>query len=140
MKATIKVEKEVELDHIQVIAKVRYWEDAEVNGESDERGDLIPCREGENWYPIIDVSTGKIRNWQQGKTAKVHYKVCDCGVYRLLDAEGNIVGEIDGYVPGFMCPADNGYGDYIIMNIDADGNIEDWQFSKKDIESFTEQE
>lgn len=26
-----------------------------------------------------------------------------------------------------MCPADEGYGDYIIMNIDEDGIIQGWR-------------
>lgn len=32
------------------------------------------------------------------------------------------------YVPDdFLCPGDNGYGDYIILKVGADGQIEKWR-------------
>lgn len=69
MKAKIKIEKEVELKTLSVKAGVRYWEDAEVNGVEDTDGTLIPCRNGDDWCPEIDIETGRILNWEQGKTA-----------------------------------------------------------------------
>ena len=34
----------------------------------------------------------------------------------------------DDYVPGdFLCHGDNGYGDYIIFKVGADGFIEGWE-------------
>ena len=84
MKTKIKVLTEVEVTTIKVNAGVRYWEDTEVNGESDETGEMIPCREGDRWKPIINIDTGKIENWKQGVTADVHYKVCDDGVYTIM--------------------------------------------------------
>lgn len=139
MKAKIKIEieKVVEIKTLNVNAGVRYWEDAIVNGVEDEKGDLIPCREGKRWKPIIDIESGKILNWEQGKSAEIHYKVCDDGVYTVCDENGEAVLEIEGYVPKTMYPADNGYGDYIIMNIDENGVIKDWAF---DIDDFTEEE
>lgn len=134
MKAKIKIEKEVELKTLQVDAGVRYWEDSSVNGTEDtEDGDLIPCKDNDRWKPVIDIDSGKILNWEQGKKARIHYKICDDGIYTVLDVDGNIVVQIDGYVPNTMCPAENGYGDYIIMNVDEDGKIENWRF---DIDDF----
>lgn len=134
MKTTIKVEKEVELKTLIVHAGVRYWEDAEVNGKEDENGDLIPCRVGDVWRPIIHIDSGVITNWKQGATSKIHYKVCDCCGWDLLDENGNILlSAEDGYVPSTLCPAENGYGDYIIMSVDEHGKIEGWEF---DIEDF----
>lgn len=138
MKATLKTEKEVELKTLIVHAGVRYWEDSEVNGQEDTEGDLIPCRVGDSWKPIIDIDSGVITNWKQGTTAKLHYKVCDCCGWELLDADGKIIlSSEDGYVPKTLCPADDGYGDYIIMDIDENGKIEGWNF---DIEDFKNDE
>jgi hypothetical protein len=129
MKAVVKIEKEVELKTLVVEAGVRYWEDAEVNGENDtEYGTNIPCKEGDLWKPIIDLETGVIKNWEQGKTANVHYKVCDAGSYYLQDADGNTILSIDeNYVPDIMCPEGEGYGDYIKMKIDENGKIANWE-------------
>lgn len=141
MKATIKIEKEVEVKTLCVSAGVRYWEDSEVNGESDtEEGEAIPCKVDKCWCPEIDVNTGIILNWTQGVTASIHYKVCDAGTYILRDAEGNQLCEADGYVPDCLCPKEEGYGDYIIMDIDKDGKIQDWEFGQKDIAWLMDQE
>lgn len=138
MKHKIKMEKEVELKTLKVRAHVRYWCDATVNGvdgdDAAPEGDMgIPCREGDLWCPVIDIATGRIENWPQGTTASLHYKVCDEGVYTLVDVDGNEVGEKDGYVPDCMCPESPGYGDYIIMDIDANGVIQKWRFNPSDI-------
>ena len=63
----------------------------------------------------------------KGFTAQVHYKVCDDGVYTVTDKDGNTIVEHEGYVPSIMCPAKNGYVDYIIMNIDENGFIQGWK-------------
>jgi hypothetical protein len=140
MNVKIKKEVEVSVSELHVKAGVRYWEDSEVNGESDEEGTLIPCRVGDYWEPIINLETGKIRNWAQGVTANIHYKVCDDGEYFLKDLDGKTVLSYDGYVPDCLCPKDSGYGDYIIMDISESGQIMDWQFTQKHLEEFTERD
>lgn len=137
MKVTIKVEKEVEINFIQVNAGVRYWEDASVNSKEDTNGVLIPFKVDDRWKPIIEINTGIIKDWPIGTTANIHYKICDDGIYQLIDVNGDIVLEKDGYVPGIMCPEENGYGDYIIMNIDVNGSIKDWV---PDISDFIDNE
>jgi hypothetical protein len=121
----IKETKQVEVAMLRVFARVRYWEDGKLNGQEDVNGDM-PFRSGDLWCPIIDLEAGKIIDWPSGNTASLHYKVCDAGEYSLLGVDGNFVKKIDGYVPKIMCPADNGYGDYIIMNIDDTGKIAGW--------------
>lgn len=114
--------------YIEVEAGVRYWEDTTVNDIEDEDGTLIPFRKGGAWCPTIDLQTGKVLNWPAGTTANVHYKVCDDGRYWLLDRDFVRIAEREGYVPGdFLCHGDNGYGDYIIMVIGADGRIADYE-------------
>lgn len=125
MKVTLKVDNEFEIKTVQVEAGARYWEDTTVDGAEDVNGDLIPCRNGDNWCPEIDLETGIILNWKQGITAEVHYKVCDDGTYYLKDAGGNIVLVKEGYVPGFF--PDEHFGDYIIMSINETGKITNWE-------------
>lgn len=127
MKIEVKITKEVDVVTLQIEACPRYWEDATVDGVEDTEGTLIPCREGDLWKPLIDLDSGMILNWIKGKKAEVHYKVCDRGSYRLLDKEGKAQLAIeDNYVPNIACPEKCGYGDYIIMNIDSNGQIQNW--------------
>lgn len=135
MKHTVTVKKEVEVTTLDCDIGVRYWEDGEVNGVDDTEGNLIPLRSGDRWKITIDLETGKIQSWPNGVTAKTHYKVCDSGVYYLLDSEGNVVAKKDGYVPSMLCPKENGYGDYVIMEIDGEGVISGF---KADLECFAE--
>ena len=108
-------------------ANVRYWEDAEVNGQVDEDGSLIPLRSGDCWCPTIDLDSGTIPDWPDGVTASIHYKVCDEGTYTLINEAGDEVRRIEGYVPAIMSPGGSGYGDYIIMQIDGAGKIANWR-------------
>lgn len=132
----------VAVKYLRARCGVRYWEDAVVNGERDNDGSRIPCRtpaydrkrRRDIWCPTIDLDTGKILNWPEGTTARLHYKVCDDGDYALLDADFGTVKSINGYVPDIMCPGDAGYGDYVIMTIGADGVIANWRVDLADFE------
>lgn len=144
MKITNKKHVEVEAIFLKADATVRYWQDSEIDGvedndcEEEPNEPQMPCAEyvGEqdkclraynwHWRPIIDINTGRIVNWSNGVTASIHYKVCDEFYCDILDEEENIVCSYDGYVPHCMCPKENGYGDYIILDIDENGSIRDW--------------
>lgn len=127
MKIKAQFKKEVEVVAIRVNAEVRYWEDATVNGVEDTDGSLIPLRFETLWSPTIDLDTGRVRDWPEGTTADIHYKVCDAGEYELIDADGNMVALKSGYVPDMLSVGDNGYGDYIIMEIGPAGLIKGWE-------------
>lgn len=116
-------------DYIEVSAKVRYWEDSEVNDKSDNDGLLIPLRKNDCWCPIVRLADGFVVDWPEKTTASIHYKVCDAGEYFLLDANKNRVAKWCGeYVPDkFLCHGDDGFGDYIIFNVDGSGMIEKWR-------------
>lgn len=121
----------MKVNTLKLKAHVRYWEDSQFNGvEDDNKGSLAPCKINDLWCPVIDVSSGKITNWKLGTTAKIHYKVADgCG-YELIDSDSNIIlSRDDGYVCRTLNPVENEGGDYIIMNIDKNGFIEDWKFN-----------
>ncbi|EHQ41510.1 hypothetical protein [Myroides odoratus] len=132
MKIVIKVKKEVEAKYLLVSAGVRYYEDATVNGIEDVEGSLIPCKVNDRWCPKINIDTGVIENWEKGKVANIHYKVCDDGNYKLLDVNENIIIDKDSYVPSCLSPKENGYGDYIIMDVSEEGVISNWKFDFKE--------
>lgn len=132
MKITLKIEKEFDAKFLQVEAGVRYWEDASVNGVEDTEGELIPCRVGDDWQPLIELETGKIINWEAGKAADIHYKVCDDGKYILLDENEAELKSYEGYVISDLAIGESGFGDYIILKVDENGIIENWRPSLKD--------
>lgn len=113
--------------YIEVSAEVRYWEDARLNGVADTEG-RIPGRNGVLWEVLIDLATGQVLGWPEGLTARIHYKVCDAGLYWLLDADRTRIARWRGaYVPDeVLCVGTSGSGDYLIFNIAADGRIEGW--------------
>ena len=128
MKFKRMIEVETEVTHLVADMGVRYWEDAIVNGEEDDdENPTIPLRDGERWRLKIDLSTGKIDGWPEGVTAQTHYKVCDDGVYSLIGGDGAEVVKKDGYVPDMLAPQDDGYGDYVILDIGQDGVISGWK-------------
>lgn len=144
----VKVKQVVVLDATTILvnANVRYWEDGVINGVMDDDDcPNMPCAvkgdEGYCWMPIIDIETGQIRNWREGTTAEIHYKVCDEFECRIIDEKGGercLIKDYEGYVPDFMSPKDRGYGDYIIMDIDENGYIQDWD--KEAVLEFIENE
>jgi hypothetical protein len=124
---TITKKAEVAVTKIRASFGVRYWEDATVNGQEDEDGTLIPLRAGDRWVIEVDLASGKIANWPEGVQADTHYKVCDDGEYQLIDVRGDVVATYDTYVPGMFAPLDDGFGDYVILNIDGTGQIKGWK-------------
>lgn len=127
MKLTVKVEKEVKAKFIKVSANVRYWDDATINGDQCESGDNVPFKNGGLWEPVIDIDNGVVIDWPEGVDAKFHFKVCDAGSYYLLDWEFNVIASIEeNYVPSGLCHGDSGFGDYIIFDVNENGEIKNY--------------
>lgn len=126
---------ENEFKTLLIDAGVRYWEDATIDGVEDTEGSLTPCKEGDRWVPEVDIKSGQILNWTKGVTADVHFKICDDGIYTVLDKDGKEVLKVDGYVPSCLSPGGSGYGDYIIMKIDSEGFIDGWKFNASEFEN-----
>ncbi|WP_313522620.1 hypothetical protein [Shinella sp.] len=134
-KISIKQTVEHDVKFLRADCGVRYWEDGAVNGvDDDDDNPTMPFASKDSWRPLIDIEAGVILDWPNGTTAETHYKVCDAGVYTLLDADRNPVKQIDGYVPSIMCPEGGGYGDYVKMKIDGDGKIANWTVDLSDFE------
>lgn len=132
----ITTKRKVAVKYLQAECGVRYWDDATVNGvQAPEDGEGVPLKDGDAWAPIIDLDTGIILDWPQGTTMETHFKVCDAGRYKLLDADKSVVCVRDDYVPGVMCPEGGGYGDYVIMTIDAEGRIANFDNDLSDFQA-----
>lgn len=89
---------------------------------------------------VIDVENGHIENWPEGKTASFRtVKIVDCGHYELLDAERNIIKQLDGYVPDFFSIEEEGYGDYLEFEVREDGCIDKWKFGQNELDEINEE-
>lgn len=118
----IKQARFIELD-----AGVRYWEDGYINGIADTEGQM-PFRKDDGWMPTIDLQTGHVLAWPEGVEARVYYKVCDAGLYWLLNDDKQRIAKSKGhYVPDELQITDGRKcGDYIIMTIFGNGTIDNW--------------
>ena len=139
MERKVLVEKIVDLAVADCHIYPRRWETSEINGLEDNDADpKMPCIEKDNhgrlhWNPIIDLDNGRIVNWKEGVTASVHYKSVDENYISIIDRDTNTIKEYEGYVPEFLCPKEDGWGDYVIMDIDANGFIQDFNNNLDDI-------
>lgn len=122
MELTVKVEKTINVAAVRVVLPVKY-------GDEDMPYDF-PFRKGEQWEIVIDMDTGKIRDWPQGLAYDLSMKVTDGGSYYLLDENDNVVASLQDYVPE---PIPGRYGDYVELEINADGTIDNWDPDKGEI-------
>ena len=164
MKITRMVKAEQDIRYLRATMGVRYYVDCEYsedNGEtwnkdfddteeeSERIKELTPCvvrkniGYGESDYLelIIDLEEGKVLNWKDGFCLNTHYKVCDDGEYVFFDENMNKVVNITKecqqyYVPDFLEIGDHGYGDYVYLNIDGNGKIENFEEMKSKIEEY----
>jgi hypothetical protein len=122
-------------------------DDAYAWKEDDSDQPKMPCMEyidcrykGWYWCPVIDLATGRILNWKQGVRASISYKVVDEFYCEIKDSDNAVVTSYEGYVPSFMAITDEGYGDYVYLEIDENGMIEDWSFTDRDFKEIDETE
>jgi hypothetical protein len=116
MKFTQNIQREVDVQTIEVILPVRY-DDEDIPYDASNRY-------GNKWQAKIDIETGEIYDWPRGKTLDMHMKVIDGGVYILRDSEGINIAERKDYVPHGIIPGK--YGDYVHLKIDETGKITNW--------------
>ncbi len=124
------VKKEVDVRFLDAYVAIRY-------GDEDMAYDA-PFRDGDTWNAIINIERGLVTSWPKGKTLKFEMKVCDEGMYRLLDDNLNIIFEMhDCYVPNNLLPGD--YGDCLSLDIDENGKIKNW-LTNANLSDFEEEE
>ena len=133
------IRENVNVKKLHFRAYVRYWEDGEFYCPNNKTTNcIIPGRDDQYWDCTIDIDSGKILNWIPGVVGDVCFKVCDEFSCEFIDDKSSYIYTIENdYVPDFMCPVEPGYGDYIIMNIDEDGKIENW--SVHEVKVFLEE-
>lgn len=154
MKVIVNRPVELDIKTLFVKAHVRYPEDSTLRHlpeydwiEDDADQPKMPCMsyvdckyEGWYWCPAIDLATGRIINWKQGVSASISYKVVDEFECYITDTDDKIVTRYEGYVPSFMSITDEGYGDYVYLDIDENGMIADWSFTDRDFKEIDETE
>lgn len=78
----------------------------------------------------IDVENGKLLNHDFGHKIELYNKVVDEGTYTLVDTETGETKIIQDYVIAGLDTYGNGYGDYVILNINENGFIKEWDSDK----------
>lgn len=135
MKATVMIKKEIEFKTVLIDIQPRHVGDS----DDDDVPTSMPMLQGDNWTARVDIDTGVIRGWPQGKEARLQAKVCDQGSYYLYDEDGEEVARIeDNYIPNSLIPGK--YGDYIDLKINADGVITNWPKNPSVSEFFDSEE
>lgn len=131
MKATVKIEKEVEIRAVKIDIAPRYIGDTE---DDDMPTDFPLLNDAKTaWTAIVDIDTGQIGSWPIGEVREMYVKVCDAGIYSLIETDGTTIATISGYVPNGVVPGE--YGDYVDLKIDANGFITNWP-KRPDISAF----
>ena len=147
MKVKCKTIQELDIKYVNCYLIQDWWDGAQISKEGsdfvevEEDGSnlpmLIPVTEDMTTYqslktckafPMkINLETGHIEYWMKGYAMHIYWKVRDQGVYEYIDANGNIIEKLDtDYVPNYLAIGDSGYGDYVIIDIDENGNIKNW--------------
>ncbi|MDR2042480.1 MAG: hypothetical protein LBP98_09240 [Tannerella sp.] len=150
MKVRVKVEVEKEVRFLKIDIPVRYGEEdipndfpLRVRRENLDKSmiEKWTCYgDYDRWQAVIDLESGVIRNWPDGKTGSFEMKVCDEGFYYLLDGEGAVIASIEGdYVPNRAVPPKDGYGDYVALKIEDGGKVTNL-YDRPDFSQFFESE
>jgi len=132
--------------YLKVVANPRYLEDTYLNGKEDKEGEIcIYDNDKQILDFVIDMVEGKILNWNNTQGAKIHYKIADEGKYYLIEYISqhmySIKKEYSSYyvVDELLAIDRNGYGDYMIMEVDKNGYIKNYP-NYKNIKDFLENE
>lgn len=123
MKIKVMRASEIEVDAIRLVLPVRY-------GTEDIPKDF-PLRVGDAWRGTIDIASGRIREWPQGQAGSMFMKVCDMGIYTLLNGDEEVGCINEDYVPNSIIPGE--YGDYVDFAIDEAGHIAGWEPRPEDV-------
>jgi hypothetical protein len=124
MKLTIAQPSTINPDAIQIVFPV---DDQDVGEDGSIPADFPGLVMAPGKYNTVgtvtmtlDLDTRKVRDWPEGRTESVYVKVTDQLSCYLLE-DGKVIAEREeNYQPGCI-PGE--YGDYVIMDIAADGTI-----------------
>lgn len=117
MELYIQESKRVKAKYLELDVAVRY--------DDEDMAYDAPLRDGKSWKAKIDLDSGVILNWPEGKILSFQdMKICDEGIYVLYDKNMKEVARIEGYVPNKLLPGE--YGDYLSLDINEEGKIINW--------------
>jgi hypothetical protein len=132
MTHAISVRKNVPVRYLRMTLPLRYDDGMTrarpdgAPGYYDMIPDDFPGRNGKSWEAHVDIEQRKLldaawRPWTGG-AFYLHMKVCDEGVYELLNDDWESVAVSAGnYVPHGVVPGE--FGDYVHLDVAADGTI-----------------
>tara|TARA_R110000782_G_C14465324_1_gene373966 strand:- start:67 stop:465 length:399 start_codon:yes stop_codon:yes gene_type:complete len=116
MKVTVIEKSQVEIKSVLIDINPRHL---------DEEEKIVPMLNGDNWEVIVDLESGKIRDWPKGEEREYYWKICDAGSYHLLDKDDKAALSINNnYVPNNLLPGE--WGDYLDLKINGEGVITNW--------------
>ncbi len=118
---------EVEVNKIKLDLPIRY-EDEDIPFDFPCRVKKSPHHYGDHDRLILtlNIETGEILNpeWPANFTASIKdMKVCDEGIYTLLDVNDNEIAKLECYVPSCV---PNEYGDYVNLEF-KNGFVDNWR-------------
>lgn len=117
-KQTVTEVRDVEVCAVRIEVPVRYEEEQVPNDFPGRQGDRLTMT-----WDMINSRRGKIRDWWDRGAFNVVLKVVDEGTYHILGPGDAILRtDTDCYVPHAYVPGS--YGDYVELNIQADGTFE----------------
>jgi len=126
MKFTLLKTTEVDVTEIHVRLPVDF--------DEDDMPYNFPFRTGNIWSARIEIDTGRIIDWPKlDKPMAFYMKVCDAGVYELRNAQGRVAILEGECVPHGIIPGE--FGDYVFLDISADGVIQNWP-KQPDLSAF----
>lgn len=137
MKLKVKrtIMQEVDVASMRLVLPVRYG--------NEDMGPDFPGRRGDVWDVMVDFRESDggafINGWppERGR-CELYMKVTDGGCYYLLDRGVSVIAAIrEDYVPHGAVPGR--YGDYVHLDIQADGRIANWP-NPMDISAFFQEE
>lgn len=89
----------------------------------------------------INIDTGKILIDNSDYTFNIYYKTVDNLEYTCYNKDWNIVGKFRDYTPLLFSQYENGFGDYMGLNVGYNGRIEGWNVTdemKKELVEYIE--
>ena len=85
-------------------------------------------RENKQLKVLIDLQALKVLNWKCDDYLRMWGKIRDEGTYTLMDVDKKPIWQIRGYVPNKLLPPyEEGCGDYLELEIEADGTLVEWR-------------
>lgn len=135
--------KTSDVKYLSVRIGVYFWEDIWINDvalDEDEDGSHVPFADEDGyWSFTIDLDNGRILGWKEEvekkcpdlKEIETYIKCCDICYRTMLDKDMKpLHEEYNWYAPNILDFDDRdghyGYGDYIGLKIDSEGNIKNW--------------